>query len=81
MKVESYYTSSDARKMWQRLQTIMDYKGKPSRGMPSDAELSNELNAFYSCFKKHNTESCVKAPVVPDDCVISLSMVDVSKTF
>ena len=29
-KIESYYTGSDARRMWQGLQTITDYKGKQS---------------------------------------------------
>ena len=29
-KIESYYTGSDARRMWQGLQTITDYKGKHS---------------------------------------------------
>jgi hypothetical protein len=28
--IESYYTGSDARRMWQGLQTITGYKGKPS---------------------------------------------------
>ena len=29
-KIESYYTVSDTRRMWQGLQTITDYKGKHS---------------------------------------------------
>ena len=37
IKIESYYTGSDARRMWQCLKTIMDYKGKPRRKLPSDA--------------------------------------------
>jgi hypothetical protein len=28
--IESYYTGSDARRMWQGLKNITDYKGKPS---------------------------------------------------
>ena len=44
-KIEYYYTGSDARRMWQSLQTITDYKGKPSRELPSDACLPDELNA------------------------------------
>ena len=35
--MEFYYSSSDARWMCQGLQTITDYKGKPSRELPSDA--------------------------------------------
>ena len=36
-KFESYYTGSDSRRMWQSLQTVNYYKGKPSRELPSDA--------------------------------------------
>uniref|UniRef100_A0A4W5KCZ6 Voltage-gated delayed rectifier potassium channel KCNH4 n=1 Tax=Hucho hucho TaxID=62062 RepID=A0A4W5KCZ6_9TELE len=46
-KIESYYTGSDARWMWQGLQTIMDYKGKPSRELSSDMNLPDELNTLY----------------------------------
>ena len=35
-KIESYYTGSDALWMRQGLKTITDYKGKPSRKLPSD---------------------------------------------
>jgi hypothetical protein len=28
-----------------------------------------------------NTEACMSAPAVPDDCVITLALPDVSKTF
>jgi hypothetical protein len=35
-KIESYYTGSDARRLWQGLQTITDYKGKRSRELPSE---------------------------------------------
>ena len=30
-KIQSYYAGSDAHRMWQGLQTMPDYKGKPSR--------------------------------------------------
>jgi hypothetical protein len=63
------------------LQTITDFKGKPSCELPSVASLANELNAFYACFEASNTEQCKRAPAVLDDCVISLSVADVSKTF
>ena len=65
--------------MWQGLQTITDYKGKPSRELPSDARLPDELNAFYARFEASNTEACMRAPAVPDECVISVA--DASKTF
>ena len=63
------------------LQTITDYKEKPSLELPSDANLPGELNAFYSRFEAGNTEQCMRAPAVPDNCVITLSIADVSKTF
>ena len=37
IKTESYYTGTDAHRMWQGLKTIKDYKGKPRRELPSDA--------------------------------------------
>jgi hypothetical protein len=67
--------------MWQGLKTIMDDKEKPSRELPSDTSLPDKLNAFYARFKASNTEACMRAAAVPDDCVITLSIADVSKTF
>ena len=78
-KLESYYTGSDARRIWQGLQTITDYKGKDSRELPSDTSLLDELNNFYARFEASNTETCTRASAVPDDCVITLSVADVSK--
>jgi hypothetical protein len=49
--------------------------------VPSDTRLADKLNAFYSCFEASNTEAYMRAPAVPDDCVITLSVADVSKTF
>ena len=72
IKIESYYTSSDARRMWQGLKTITNYKGKPRHELPSDANLPDKLNAFCACFEASNTEACTRAPAVMDDCVIML---------
>ena len=63
------------------MQTITDYKGKPSLELPSDSSLPDELNHFYARFEASNTEACMRASAVPDDCVITLSVADVSKTF
>ena len=63
------------------MQTITDYKGKHSRELPSDTSLPDELNHFYTRFEASNTEACMRASGVPDDCVITLSVADVSKTF
>ena len=67
--------------MWQGLQTITDYKGKHSHELPSDTSVPDELNYFYARVKASNTETCMRASAVPDDCVITLSIADVSKTF
>jgi hypothetical protein len=47
--------------MWQGLQTISDYKGKPSHELPSDVSLPDELNAFYAQFKASNIKACIRA--------------------
>ena len=60
---------------------ITDYKGKHSRELPSFQSLPDELNAFYAHYDESNTEACMRAPAVPYDCVITLSVADVSKTF
>ena len=46
IKIESYYAVTDARRMWQGLQTITDYKGKPRRERPSDVNLPDGLMPF-----------------------------------
>ena len=76
-KIESYYTGSDARRMWQGLQTIRDYKGMHSHELPSERSLPERLNYFNDRFEASNTESCMRASAVPDDCVFTLSVADV----
>ena len=56
-------------------------KGEHSRELPSDTSLLDELNHFYAHFEETNTEACMRASAVLDDCVITLSVADVSKTF
>ena len=67
--------------MWQGLQTFTDYEGKHSRELPSDTSLPDELNNIYARFEAGNTETCMRASAVPNDCVITFSAADVSKTF
>jgi hypothetical protein len=59
----------------------MDYQGKYSHKLPSDTSLPDELNNCYAHFKASNTEACVRASAVPDDCEITLSVADVSNSF
>ena len=80
-KIESHYTGSDARLMWQGLQTITDYKGKHSHELPSNTSLPDEPNHLYTRFEGSHTEAGMRAAAVPDDCVITLSVADVSKPF
>jgi hypothetical protein len=65
----------------QGFQTITNYKGKHIREHPSDTSVPDELNHFYARFEASNTEACIRASAVPDDCVITLYVADVSKTF
>jgi hypothetical protein len=60
---------------------ISDYKGKHSHRLPIDTSLPYELNDFYARFEASNTETCMRASTVPDDCGITLSVADVNKTF
>jgi hypothetical protein len=66
--------------MWQGLQTITDYKGKHSQELPSDTSLPDKLNYSYAHFEANNTETCMRAPAVLEDCVLTLSAANVSKT-
>ena len=43
--------------------------------------LSGVMNYFYARLEASNTETCMRESAVPDDCVITLSVADVSKTF
>ena len=67
--------------MWQRLQTITDYKVKHSRELPSDTSQPDELIKLYARFEASNTESCMRESAVPDNCVIAFFAAGVSKTF
>ena len=53
-------------------------EGQPE--LPSDTSLPDELNYFYAHFEASNTKACTRASAVPDDCVITLSVADVSET-
>ena len=56
-------------------------KGNPDAELPSDASLPDEQNASYARFKASNTEACTRTPAVPDDCVITISVANLNKTF
>ena len=50
---------------------MADYKGKHSRELLSDTSLPDKLNYFHARFEASNTEKCMRASAVPDDCVIT----------
>lgn len=47
------------------MQTITDYKGKPSPELASDANIPDEQNGFYAHFEANNAEPGMRAPAVP----------------
>jgi hypothetical protein len=56
-------------------------QGNHSRELLGNTSLPEELNDFYARFEASNTEKCMRASAVLDDCVITLSAADVIKTF
>lgn len=78
-KIELYFIGSDALRMCQGLQTIT--KGNEAVSCPVKQTSQTSLNAFYTCIEANNTEPGMGAPAVPDDCLILLSMADVSTNF
>jgi hypothetical protein len=74
----SQFNSSVTRRMWQGLQTIMDYKKKTSHVADTDVLLPDKLNTFFACFED-NTVSPTRPAT--KDCGLSFSVADVSKTF
>ena len=75
--LRSNRTTPAASRMRQGLQTTTGYKAKPSRELPSDTSLPDELNYFYARLKASNTEACMRAQAVLDDCVITLAVANV----
>ena len=65
--------------MWQGLQSITDYKGKPNSDLTNDTSLPDKLNAFYARFD--NIEPGVRAVTDPEDWLNSLSKADVRRVF
>lgn len=79
-KNESYYTSSDALRMRQGLQTIRLQKGSTPESCPVTQAYQT---SYITCprIEASNTETFMRGSAVPDDCVITLSAAYVSKTF
>jgi hypothetical protein len=53
---------------WTLVAGLANYKGKRSRELPSETSLPDELNPFYARFEASNTEACMRASAVLDDC-------------
>lgn len=70
--MESHFNSSDARRIWQGLETITDFKGKTSCTANTDASLQGELNTFYARLQVINTDP----PTTEEDSELSISVAD-----
>ena len=75
-KVESQFNGSDMRRMWQGLQTIMDYKVKTSHVADTNVLLPDKQNTFARF--EDNTVPPMRP--ITKDCGLS-SAADMSKTF
>ena len=60
---------------------LTDYKGKYSHELPSDTNQPDKIKHFYARFEESNSETCMRSPAVLDDCMIMLSVANVSKNF
>ena len=72
-KVESQFTGSDTRNMWQVLQTITDYKEKTSHVVASYVLIPNKLNTFFARFEDNTVPPTWSAT---KDYGLSFSMAD-----
>ncbi|KAI4903013.1 hypothetical protein NFI96_007809, partial [Prochilodus magdalenae] len=71
--------SGDARRMWQGIQAITNYRTAPP-ACDSDASLPDALNHFYARFEAQNGVAARKTTPPPDDQVLCLTAADVRKT-
>jgi hypothetical protein len=62
--------------MWQGLESITDYKGRPNHDLPNHVSLPDKLNARFD-----KIELDVRAVTDPEDWVISFSEADVRRVF
>ena len=67
-KVESQFPHSDTRRMWQRLQTIIYYKGKPSHVADMNVLHPDKLNTLFARFEDNTVPPTRSAP---KDCGLS----------
>jgi hypothetical protein len=77
-KVESQFNGSDTRGMWQGLQSITDYKKKPSPVTDQDVLLPGRLNNFFARFEDNTVPLTRPATKT---CGLSFTAAEVSKTF
>ena len=77
-KVESQFNGSDTRRMWQGLQSIMDYKKKTSPVADFDILLPDKLNNFFARF---GDNTVLPTRPATKTCGLSFTAADVRKTF
>lgn len=61
-KMEAQSEQSDTRHLWQSMQTVVGYKGKPLPTAQGDVSLASKLNSFYACFEANPTTTSPLPP-------------------
>ena len=79
-KIESYYTSSDTQRMWQGLQTHR-LQREPQPWPAQRREPARWAKCLLCSLRGKQHRTMHGAQAVQDDCVMSLSVADVIKTF
>jgi hypothetical protein len=74
-KIESYYNGFNSRRGGRACKLLQTTKGSTAVSCPVT---TRQAELLLCAFKASNTEACMRAPAVPDDCVIKLSVADVS---
>uniref|UniRef100_A0A8C9VFB8 Reverse transcriptase domain-containing protein n=1 Tax=Scleropages formosus TaxID=113540 RepID=A0A8C9VFB8_SCLFO len=82
VKVEGYFTTNNARSLWQGLNNITDFKKENNHPPDTAASLPDELNTFYARFEAGNsTSSTERAPAAAEVSPLSVSIADVARSF
>lgn len=74
-RIETHFSNSDPRRVWEGIRAMSDYKGTPSP-VNSSAPLAEELNQFYARFDSENRDRVV-LPLPPGGNISTLSHHDV----
>ncbi len=67
--------------MWQGINNITGFKGNKPATVNIAASLPDELNTFYARIEAHNTAHSESAPAAEEVSPLSISIVDVTRSF